>query len=71
MDGGQPGEFFYAEVEFPTREAALAWTPQGPWADYLSREVTGQPGQSMADYWLATRGHAGGVDAPEKWKYQE
>ena len=71
VDGGQPGEFFYAEVEFPTREAALAWAPQSPWADYLSREVTGQPGQSMADYWLATRGHAGGVDAPEKWKYQE
>ena len=24
VDKGQPGEFFYAEVEFPTREAALA-----------------------------------------------
>ena len=66
VDAGTEHEFFYAEVEFPTREAALAWAPQGPWADYLSREVTGQPGQSMADYWLATRGHAGGVDAPEK-----
>ena len=47
VDQGEPGSFFYAEVEFPTREAALAWAPQGPWADYLSREVTGQPGQSM------------------------
>ena len=55
--------FFYAEVEFPTREAALAWEPD-KWSGYLSREVTGQPGQSMAAYWLATRGHAGGIDAP-------
>ena len=63
VDQGEPGSFFYAEVEFPTREAALAWEP-GKWAGYLSREVTGQPGQSMAAYWLATRGHAGGIDAP-------
>ena len=63
VDQGEPGSFFYAEVEFPTREAALAWEP-GKWAGYLSREVTGQPGQSMAAYWLATRRHAGGVDAP-------
>ena len=63
VDQGESGSFFYAEVEFPTREAALAWEP-GKWAGYLSREVTGQPGQSMAAYWLATRGHAGGIDAP-------
>ena len=55
VDAGQPGEFFYAEVEFPTLEAARSWQP-GPWADYLSREVTGEPGQSMAAYWQATRG---------------
>ena len=54
VDAGQPHEFFYAEVEFPSREEALAWTP-GPWADYLNQEVTGLPGQSMADYWQATR----------------
>ena len=63
VDQGEPGSFFYAEVEFPTREAALAWEPD-KWSGYLSREVTGQPGQSMAAYWLATRGHAGGIDAP-------
>ena len=63
VDAGSPGEFFYAEVEFPTREAALAWEPD-KWSGYLSREVTGQPGQSMAAYWLATRGHAGGIDTP-------
>ena len=54
VDKGQPGEFFYAEVEFPTREAALAWKP-GILSDYLSNEVTGQPGFSMADYWVSAR----------------
>ena len=63
VDRGQPGEFFYAEVEFPSREAALTWQP-GPWAGYLSREVTGTPGQSMADYWRATRGEEGAGAPP-------
>ena len=47
--------FFYAEVEFPTESAALAWTPTEDLASYLSREVTGQPGESMAAYWERTR----------------
>lgn len=55
VDRGQPGEFFYAEVEFPTREAAMAWQP-GELGEYLSDEVTGKPGQSMAAYWTETRG---------------
>lgn len=55
VDRGQPGEFFYAEVEFPTKEAALAWQP-GELGEYLSDEVTGKPGQSMAAYWIETRG---------------
>ena len=55
VDRGRPGEFFYAEVEFPTREAALAWRP-GELEEYLSDEVTGKPGQSMAAYWTETRG---------------
>lgn len=55
VDRGQSGEFFYAEVEFPTREAALAWQP-GELGEYLSDEVTGKPGQSMAAYWTETRG---------------
>ena len=55
VDRGQPGEFFYAEVEFPTREAALAWQP-GELGEYLSDEVTGKPGQSMAAYWTGARG---------------
>lgn len=55
VDRGRPGEFFYAEVEFPTRKAALAWQP-GELGEYLSDEVTGKPGQSMAAYWTETRG---------------
>ena len=55
VDRGQPGEFFYAEVEFPTKEAALVWQP-GVLREYLNREVTGEPGQSMAAYWTQTRG---------------
>ena len=55
VDRGRPGELFYAEVEFPTREAALAWQP-GELGEYLSDEVTGKPGQSMAAYWTETRG---------------
>lgn len=55
VDRGEPGEFFYAEVEFATKEAALAWQP-GELEEYLSDEVTGQPGQSMAAYWTETRG---------------
>ena len=55
VDRGAPGEFFYAEVEFATKEAALAWQP-GELEEYLSDEVTGQPGQSMAAYWTETRG---------------
>lgn len=55
VDRGRPGEFFYAEVEFPTKEAALTWQP-GELGEYLSDEVTGKPGQSMAAYWTETRG---------------
>lgn len=47
--------FFYAEVEFPDEASALAWTPPGELAPYLSNEVTGQPGESMAAYWQRTR----------------
>lgn len=47
--------FFYAEVEFPDEETALAWAPPPELAPYLSREVTGRPGESMAAYWARTR----------------
>ena len=55
VDAGSPGEFFYAEVEFATEEAARAWK-RGVLREYLEHEVTGEKGQSMADYWEKTRG---------------
>ena len=56
VDSGQPGAFFYAEIEYPTEAAALAWQPDTPQlAAYLSDEVTGKPGASMGEYWLRTR----------------
>ncbi len=55
VDPGQPSEFWYAEVEFPSEDAARAWQP-GALSEYLSNEVTGTPGKSMAAYWAETRG---------------
>ena len=56
VDEGQPGEFMYAEVEFATVEEANGWQPAVyGLAEYLQREVTSEPGQSMGAYWIATR----------------
>lgn len=58
VDAGQPGEFFYAEVEFAATDEALRWQPDTTGlAAYLAHEVTGQPGQSMGAYWEQTRLH--------------
>lgn len=46
VDEGEPTAFYYAEVEFSTEEEANAFIPP----DYLGREVTGQPGYTMAAY---------------------
>ena len=57
VDEGQPTEFWYAEVEYPTIEDAHSWQPAAVGlAGYLNNEVTDQPGQSMGAYWLQTRG---------------
>ena len=57
VDAGQPGAFWYAEVEYSTVAEAEAWTPAGAaLAAYLADEVTGRPGQSMGAYWARTRG---------------
>lgn len=57
VDAGQPGEFFYAEVEYATEAQARAWQPASAGlAAYLDDEVTDQPGQSMGAYWEQTRG---------------
>ena len=56
VDQGLPTEFWYAEVEYPTVEAAQSWQPEScGLAVYLQDEVTDQPGQSMGEYWLQTR----------------
>jgi len=56
VDEGLPTEFWYAEVEYATVEAALAWQPEScGLGAYLSDEVTNQPGQSMGEYWMQTR----------------
>ena len=57
VDEGLPTAFWYAEVEYPTVEAALSWQPEAcGLAAYLNDEVTNQPGQSMGAYWVQTRG---------------
>ncbi len=56
VDSGQPTAFFYAEIEFPTEDAARSWVPADPvLREFLSREVTGRPGVSMGAYWRKTR----------------
>ena len=43
------------------KAAALSWQPaQAGLEEYLRDEVTGQPGQSMGEYWMETRGAAKG-----------
>lgn len=56
VDEGQPTEFWYAEIEYESEDQALSWDPAAVGlGDYLSDDVTGQPGQSMGAYWLQTR----------------
>ena len=52
VDEGRPTAFFYAEVEFSTVEAALAFVPPA----FLGEEKTESGDFSMSAYWLATRG---------------
>lgn len=46
VDAGKPDGFCYAEVEFESVEQANAFVPP----PFLQREVTEQPGHSMAAY---------------------
>ena len=56
VDEGQPTAFWYAEVEYPTVDAARSWKPEAfGLAGYLNDDVTDQPGQSMGAYWEQTR----------------
>ena len=54
VDAGSPREFYYAEVEFDSKEEAVAFRPPA----CLGEELTAQPGQSMSAYWERTRGPA-------------
>lgn len=56
VDEGAPTEFWYAEVEFGSEAEARAFDPATiGLGDYLSDDVTEQPGQSMGAYWETTR----------------
>lgn len=46
VDGGDPTSFYYAEVEFESEEQALAFVPPA----FLGREMTQEPGFTMAAY---------------------
>ena len=60
VDESLPTEFWYAEIEYPSVEAANTWTAGDAWlSDYLNDEVTGLPGQSMGAYWMTTRVSSG------------
>ena len=47
VDTGKPGAFAYAEVEFDSVDAAHTFDPPA----CLGREVTEEPGWTIADYW--------------------
>lgn len=56
VDEGQPTEFWYAEIEFPSEEAARSYDPTSDGlGGYLMDDVTGTPGSSMGAYWCETR----------------
>lgn len=46
VDEGEPTAFYYAEVEFEREAAARAFVPPA----YMGREVTDEPGFTMAAY---------------------
>ena len=47
VDEGEPTGFMYAEVEFPSVDAANAFEPPA----FLGRELTNDPGARMKSYW--------------------
>ena len=47
VDEGQPTAFYYAEVEFKTRQEAESWAAPA----FLGEEKTGDPVFSMSRYW--------------------
>ena len=55
-DREMPTHYMYAEIEYPSLDAAKEWKPDPDGlTDYLADDVTDQPGQTMAAYWDLTR----------------
>ena len=52
VDAGKAWEFYYAEIEFPTEEEALAFVPPA----CLGREITYESDYKMKNFWKRTRG---------------
>lgn len=56
VDEGLPTEFMYAEIEYSSELQARSWNPSScGLGDYLTDDVTEQPGQSMSAFWARTR----------------
>ena len=53
VDAGLATEFFYAEIEFESVDAARAYDASA--LPFLGEELTEVPGSSMSAYWLRTR----------------
>lgn len=51
VDKGMRSEFMYAEIEFPSEEAAARFTP----LPFLKQEITENPTYRMKNYWQSTR----------------
>ncbi len=51
VDEGTSSQFMYAEVEFPSVEAADHFTP----LPFFKQEITENPAYRMKNYWQATR----------------
>lgn len=56
VDEGLDSEFWYAEIEFDSKDEAINFKPASVGLDiYLEDEVTNNPNESMAAYWYRTR----------------
>lgn len=56
VDEGLESEFWYAEIEFESRDKALAFNPKDyNLENYLNNEVTNNTSETMAAYWNRTR----------------
>ena len=51
VDAGTRSEFMYAEIEFPSAEAAGQFSP----LPFFKQEITENPAYRMKNYWQSTR----------------